>query len=460
MRRGFAEVVVLMALAWFALNLSLFGVGDRGDKYVQDVVNTHFSRLLYPYPPHSDITVLLLTDHTLNTEQLAGRWPASYDFHGRVLKAVLTEKPKALFIDFLWLSQRQKNPDGSYQDGNHLVRQLQKFKEAGIPVYLAGSPAAIDNWKDLEGLVHWVSVPLAFDVADFIARSYPPEANGMATAAFRIAQDLEKERFPETPTVPMDIFWSARVNEQNHVWMNPNEAPRQTSWADVLLKGHAGIAMDPPFNNTLFVRDLLNPVADTPKMAKEQLQRFLHNKIVLYGANLQGVNDLVFTPARSIQPGVYFHAMALDNLLNWGSEYKSEEGTGVHPLLTHTWISMLAVFPVVVISVMLHRLAKRTQCEPRPTTKLRRLVCWGRDHPLLSFILITTCLVAWFGSIALFEFSYLNYSASVVIGYVQVIVVGFFVERSSLVEKMFEYSEKSWRWLTGTPVATQQGERP
>src|SRR5690554_4967565 len=152
MKRIVAEVVVFMALAWAALNLSLFGSDERADKFVQDVVNTHFSEWLYDYPPHPDITVLLLTDYALNTDVQQGRWPARYDFHGRVLKAVLTQQPKALFIDFLWLSHRPQNPDGSYQDGVLLQRQLRAYKEAGIPVYLAASPAVRENWQELEGL--------------------------------------------------------------------------------------------------------------------------------------------------------------------------------------------------------------------------------------------------------------------------------------------------------------------
>lgn len=438
-----------MCIAWAALNLSLFGASDRADKYVQDVINTHFTRLLYPYPPHPDITVVLLTDHALNTDLQQGRWPVRYDFHGRVLKAIWEQTPKAVFIDFMWLSQRAQNADGSYQDGTQLVRQLQNFKNSNIPVFLASSPAVRDNWKELDGLVKWVSVPLGFDVSDFVARRYPPNAkerptdeDGVPTAAFHIAHTLC--RLPDKPTATMDIVWSAQVNGENHAWMFPDQAPRTTGLADVLLKGHEGVAMDTPFNRTLFVRDLLNPVGES---REERLKYYLHNKIVLYGANVQGVNDLVFTPARSIQPGVYFHAMALDNLLNWGPNYKSDEGTGTHPLQKHQWISLLAVIPAVILAVLLNHVSRQLGEHGEPVTRLQRLVCWGRKHPYLRFLAVTLGLLLWFGSIAFFEFRFLNYSASVVIGYLQVIVAGFFLEWTETIDKLMDHARKGWHWL-------------
>lgn len=488
-----------MLLAWAALNLSLFGAGDRADKYVQDVVNTHFGKLLYNYPPHDEITVLLLTDHALNTAEEQGRWPARYDFHGRVLKAVRTHSPQAVFIDFMWLSQRPQNPDGSYQDGGQLLRQLRAFKEENIPVYLAGSPAVRRNWPELEGLVEWVAVPLAFDVADFVARSYPPtgdfdtgtstEANisargdpgasvgerrKMESAAFRIARDrcarLQHashpappecaKPFPESISTPMDIVWGSQLNEENHAWMHPDRAPRETSYRDVLLKGHVGVSLDTPFSNTLYVRDLLNPVADSKEEIHRQQQHYLHNKIVLYGANLQGVNDLIFTPARTIQPGVYFHAMALDNLLNWGMDYKSEEGIGggtdASGLLSHQWISMLAVFPVIVLTALLHYTANRKSACPK-LSALSSLVAWGKKYPLLRLVPITLALLAWFGAIAFFEFRYLNYSASVVLGYVQVIVVGFFLEKTETLERLRAHVQRSWQWLHKRIPALKRG---
>lgn len=453
MKRALGDIAILMVLAWASLSFSLFGTSDRADKYVQDVINTHFGDVLYPYPPHDDITVLLLTDHALNTEELQGRWPVQYDFHGRVLKAVLTHQPKAVFIDFMWLSRRAPAQDDGFQDGNFLKKQLNDYKKAGIPVYLAASQAVRNNWPDLEGLVEWVSVPLGFDVSDFVARRYPAEALGLPTAAFRIAQahcDHCVLRGQEQPT--MDIVWSAQLNAQNHAWMQPDSDPHRPSLQEVLFQGYSGISLATPFSTTLFVRDLLKPVAESPEMVYAHQQRYLRNKIVLYGANLQGVNDLVFTPARTLQPGVYFHAMALDNLLNWGHAYKSEEGSGQ---LSHHWISMLAILPIAVLCVLLHHTAtERLTRFP----VLQQLVGWGKAHPVWRACLISIGLILWFGSVALIEFHYFNYSASVVMGYLQVIMIGFFVERTAVLDKLEHGGKQTLLWLRDSRLL-KKGEK-
>jgi len=434
-----------MALAWIALNLSLFGVGDRADKYFQDVVNTHFWKLLYPYEPRPEITVLLLTDHVVNTD-LQGHWPASYDFHGRVLKTILGHKPRAVFIDFMWLSQRARSPDGQFHDGELLLRQLRAFKAAQIPVYLAYSPAARENWKELdrEALVKWVAVPLSFDVSDFVARIYPPTVGDFNTAAFQIAQDVVNGMFRLQPTTPMDIVWSAQSNNKNTFWMNPDGHPRTTSWQDILLRGHSGIAVEPPFNTTLFVRDLLNPVSTSREDAEAQLSSYIEGKIVLYGASLQGVNDWVFTPARTIQPGVFFHAMALDNLLNWGPKYKSEEGTGTYFIQKHEWISMLAVLPIALLCIFFNHIGEGNSNENKQYAKINSLIDWGKKHLILRFTAITLALLLWFGAVTFIEVQFLNYSASIAAGYINFIVAGFFFECTQTVDRGIKNVIEFW----------------
>src|SRR5690606_9653701 len=126
---------------------------------------------------------------------------------------------------------------------------------------------------------------------------------------------------------------------------------------------------------------------------------------------------------------------------NWGLEYKSDEGPGTGSFLTHAWISMLAVLPIVAISVLLCQMDRGAIRIPNALPQIATHIKWGKDHPFLRFLLITFCLLVWFGAVAFLEFRYLNYSAIVVVGYLQVIVAGFFIERTSLVEKITNLPE-------------------
>ena len=435
MRRVVRDVAFLMVLAWVGLNVSFLGTSDRLDKYLQDLINTHLGSFIYPHQPSPDITVLLLTDHVIGTQEMGGRWPARYDFHGRVLKAILAQRPKAVFIDFLWLSQRPEASGNGPQDGAFLIRQLENYKKKGVPVYLAGNPAVKKNWADIDHLVTWVSVPLTFHVTDFIARDYAPWFRDTQTAAFRIATDLYPQRFTHPPTETMDIVWGTAENPLNLDWLQ-GEATNNGA-LDVLAKGYAGVSMSVPYTTTLFVRDLLNPRDETIEAVDRKLRNYLHDKVVMYGANLEGINDLVFTPARTTLPGVYLHAMALDNLLNWGNGYKSESGaTRTNALLSHELLSMLAVFPVAFLCALIHHVSSGRL--PETSYRLQRLracIHWAHSHKFFAVLLVSAGLVCWFGMVAWFEYDRLNYSASVVVGYLQVIALGFFVEKTALLDK-------------------------
>jgi hypothetical protein len=68
---------------------------------------------------------------------------------------------------------------------------------------------------------------------------------------------------------------------------------------------------------TLTARDL--EVTDPDEQAL--LMQLLQGKQVLVGARIAGTGDITPSPLHGKIPGVYLHAMALDNLINWGMGY-------------------------------------------------------------------------------------------------------------------------------------------
>ncbi|MGI9487733.1 MAG: CHASE2 domain-containing protein [Geminicoccaceae bacterium] len=53
---------------------------------------------------------------------------------------------------------------------------------------------------------------------------------------------------------------------------------------------------------------------------KETLRRLFKDRIVMIGADIRGAPDLMQSPVHGQIPGVFYHAMALDNLLEYGPE--------------------------------------------------------------------------------------------------------------------------------------------
>lgn len=462
MKRFWVYVLLILVFAQLTLNFSPLGLSDRGDKYIQDLFNTHAGRLVYG-APQDDITVLLLTDEVISSYQ-RGHWPASYDFHGKVLNAVLHEKPKAVFIDFLWMSQRPETAAGTPRDGDYLVKVLQRYHRGGIPVYLASTPEVRRNWGEFEGLVTHVGAELSIDPVDFVSRTYPPATKtSLQTPAFRIAQDVRPDMFPQKPTEPMDVFWGTAPNEKND-WMKVEE--HDDNILSVALNGFSGVKTSVPFSTTVYARDVLMQVGDTPEEVRKQAASLMKDKIILYGANLTGVNDLIFTPTRDILPGVYLHAMALDNLLHWGNKYKSVGGKGLLANSTlYAVCNLLIVLPVAILLAFFHRrpdvdtsggcdryMTGMPVSEQGPfranarmilyTLCIWRLKVWElfEGHKVLGKLCVMLALVCWFTAWGAIQFIYFNISVSTVAGYLAFLTLGFFLDKVGMADWLIDHA--------------------
>ena len=425
MKRFVVYVLLVLAFAHLTLNYSLFGLGDRADKYIQDLVNTYAGNWLYP-EPRDDVTVLLLTDETIDNYQ-EGRWPASYDFHGQVLNTVRKHQPAAVFIDFLLLSQRAQAAGDSQRD-EYLIKVLRRYQDDNIPVYLAYSPAVQKHWPELDDLVTYVQPQFELDYVDFVSRTYPVTRGDLMTPAFQIAQDIRPELFSRPLTESMDVFWGTLPNEKNSSWMT--NISKETPLHTVLVSGCPGGETAIPFNTTLFARDLMNPVIDPEDDDPETANGYITDKVILYGANLAGVNDFIFTPTRNILPGVYLHAMALDNLLHWGADYKSVNGSGLIAKngLREMW-SLLIVLPVAMLFALFQRRVHIKPSVPVLYSLQKNGWRFANKFPRLSKVAVMLVLAAWFIAWAGIEFFWFNVSAASVAGYVEFLLIGFFVEK-------------------------------
>jgi len=76
------------------------------------------------------------------------------------------------------------------------------------------------------------------------------------------------------------------------------------------------------------------------------LMRMLSDKLVLVGAQITSAGDLIQTPVHGMLPGVYLHAMALDNLISYGMHYQHEPAAVLGPL---TWVDLAQLAFVILI---------------------------------------------------------------------------------------------------------------
>ena len=136
---------------------------------------------------------------------------------------------------------------------------------------------------------------------------------------------------------------------------------------------------------------LINTVAlDRPLMA-----RFLSNAVVLVGVQMKSGNDWIENPVHGQVPGVYYHAMALDNLMERGlSEYRRTESLLDSDLLQAVLAAVLFFVGLIALMVRngLHAEA-RSRDPPERLTAPRYLAVYGLG--LLASLAILGLAVWW-----------------------------------------------------------------
>lgn len=338
--------------------------------FIQMVVGEEFATRGYArvYAPfagwlHGDgqrdqTTVMLIDDAALSD---AGQtWPAQYSYHARLAKALARYRPRAVFFD-IYFNQVRNDPSLPV-----LVDALCALRQQGTQVFLGAVPDAEghDHLRpELEALAgkcfDKVGLQYTPDSLDRLAWNYPlreaPEESGDAEEA-------------ELPSAALAIYERAYgghlrdgVGELALTW-GSSTARHGVRWVEE-RRGHAGgeaparmycrqefgwhwlEAVVPVgikdfkdsftggrgrplcvFHETLYAGDL----SAGSEEEEAALRRLLQGRTVMIGAALANSGDRVLSPLHGRIPGVYLHAMALDNLLTYGDAYPRE----VHLALT------------------------------------------------------------------------------------------------------------------------------
>ncbi|GAA3711956.1 hypothetical protein GCM10022421_19180 [Oceanisphaera sediminis] len=445
--RRLFHAFLLTLLMWAVLVVSPFGFGEHLDKYVQDLINTQAGHWIYPDTRQDEVVVLLLTDEIVDAV-LRGQWPAPYSFHASILDDLLVHQPRALFIDFYWMNQLKPGAE-------ELVDVLKNYRAAGIEVYLsAPSQEWLNNfWPELAGLVIPVSPQIVMDPMDFVARAYTQGNNELPSAAFAIVNNLNHGLENTEFRGDMDIFWGTKNNIRNQAWMTSDTA-QDDCFLDSLLRGFTQVETPVPYSTTVFVRDLINPVGRTEDEALAELDDHLKDRVVVYGASLTGIQDVVFTPTREILPGAYYHAMALDNLLTWGEQFKAATPRWPDGMegLSLPWLQFFLLLPIACFVCFRKTNNEDSQREDNDylcyPTFFGRLCGFAvsrirQSYPTLRFwlaILFYVTLVCWI------QFSLLDLSVATWAGFIEIFGAGIVLERLSLVERITSFPKRLYRF--------------
>lgn len=392
-RRGFHFLVYLFfyaAVGVLVAFMSKYILREEAVKRaVASIVSPINGYLLYDTRARDNITVFALDDRDLREYRTT--YPAPYRFHAQRLRNIASHGPRAIFIDF-WFPDERDDPDVV-----QLADDICRIRESGVHVYLAslsylGKDFALRSViRDLKNRMVEVpgggmapcavevSVAKQVDSIDRVSWEYElvslvPEgidADPLPTAAAHIYNDLYSGGRPLAREEPLALLWGSEPHPLNGGWMVDRRTGKPLCRGDwywmAAIPGaspvgrffYPTLALPPcPYHLVLPLRALREFNQDDHPWGVS-LDDLIAGKIVLYGGNLQSVQDLVYSPVHGRLPGLLMHAMALDNLIIRGDAYPAagdfdiarpfEKPTSTMPLVAILLLSLIASARRVVL---------------------------------------------------------------------------------------------------------------
>jgi hypothetical protein len=389
--RGALHSLLLAAVALFFLNFNLLGTASPSRRFSQDLVYAWFGdeAWLYPRagatgrghePAPPRVVVVMLDERALALRD--ARWPVPLQFHAQFLAELEVLRPRAIMLDFLLIDPAPQ------PDVCELLAVGARVRKDGIPLYLAVTngtdlaPLDAAGCRDVAGrplraaqVFTPVSVQRQVDGSDVVSRRYPFEqradgaapGSGLASAAVRIYCELTPTpaaclaRLTAAPPVDagFELAWTPQGDPFNqrwsHVRCNESISPVRAILNQPALPRESAC---PPVA-TLFAAALLSPEQDPALGAgNEDLFALADGAFLMVGGNFRGSGDLVTTPLHTLLPGVYYHAVALENLLAFKGEPKVRKEYR-RPRLAFYGYDLLVLWVLAAIFQWRQRLVQR-----------------------------------------------------------------------------------------------------
>lgn len=331
-----------LALFWIVLNpFRLIGFDQPPSIRLLSILGAQFH---YPREGQSAITVLTVSEKELNRR--GDSWPLPVAQWQLLLERIACYAPRAIFVDaILYRTEAEDSGWRSFadmiaaaEDGTLTCGGQARPK---FPILLARGGAGDELGSSLipdDGLA----------VTNWSAESgYPLSApsgdQAKATAAYALIRRLCAEpdgRGPCPPTLPaigresIDVVWGADLPPRTAALlkaagadcMTP-EALRDTAIGDIafsLLEGRPPRYQPCSYHHHLPLEQFsenTRACALGNGDACILMAELFKDRIIMIGIVRPGVADTVYSPIHGSLPGVFYHAMALDNLLTMGDGY-------------------------------------------------------------------------------------------------------------------------------------------
>ena len=330
------------------------------------------------YPPEGqeDITVILIDDTSL--ESFNESWPPTYHLQSTLIKEIISYKPRGVFIDFLYSSDHSTPEDTIEQLAFDIPPLADVFN---VPIFLAKTDS---SWKNTPQLIK--------ENFEFLNVSWSQENNyypleistnidGVnhtevtpATKLYSIFCQSNHSSCPKTfdkikDHKVMSIRWGVMVPSFNQKFKEYTKSCLSGSYDTKPVEGITNSTLNKLGLSYLLVKNQLfwkasskvfqdcyytqtiNAAAlfSSSEKVKMLLQSILTDKLVLVGAKINSAPDLHNSVIHGQIPGVFYHAMALDNLISLNGEYIVKAKSIIPPHKSFPSLTILELLEIIFL---------------------------------------------------------------------------------------------------------------
>jgi hypothetical protein len=387
------SVIAETALALFLFFSDPFGVASYKSHYIDDI-SAYLTQFSYVSKASERLAVILIDQDTLDNWQVD--WPITYEKNVELIHAMACAKALGVFFD-MTLSKEFNLATGS----ELLQRAVADSSSVGPDCANGSRPTRIRVFfgkaenidtdlgrrLDREGLTYWIDNTTADGIYPAGKVEFPdaPLSITQVTPAFGIIRSVRLlspssedvtlcrngDVRPKCWEDPLSIAWNGNVNAKQSL-VSRTESCRGFVGRSVMLASLSGLTKEGRFEScppilTLKAEDLFR---DKDYIATNgNPAALIAGRFVFVGARLAGLNDQILSPVHGYIPGVYKHAMALDNLVTYGEAY---------PTIPRPWL--LGV--LVVITYGLIEAAKELSASLK-------------KRPMVICAVVFVCVVSW-----------------------------------------------------------------
>ena len=352
--RGWLDISSAVFVGVFLLGLVFSLVDPFGMRAVTRAHSDRIAaRLMAPFyqsKAQDRIAVIIINDKTL--KELGMEWPLSYLQYAQLLREILQHKPRAVFVDIMLPGQRDYDKSYEYAEKEfaHIFGQTvppvffgvtapgdkSLFTSSGVGNIAITWEGAGDNYPLVIGKAEAESMDAHRSAALALYQLGCKGKADLAAGCKELASNLgDVQQLPH-----MAVQWGMQkpvvsrrlADGLNNVCFTVDAIGRWGRLKDAIYlagvslirglkedvedKSREGCA----YSRTFYWENIHHSIF-YPNEEEGEEGGLLNDRIILVGTNLKGVDDTVISPVHQKLPGVYMHAMALDNLMRWGASY-------------------------------------------------------------------------------------------------------------------------------------------